>query len=174
MDDIKRGEIYYVNIPSATGHEMQKDRPGIIVSCDELNRSSPTVAVVMCSASYKRDLPEHIAVRSTPLLSTAMCEHIYTVDKTRLGKFMGRCSKAEMAAVDIGIMSGLGLGAYDLARPVEASPECMGTSNTWEAKEALVRAEEGRSIYKGLYDGLLECVMMMERREEKKHEMLSD
>lgn len=164
MDNIKRGEIYYVNIPSATGHEMQKDRPGIIVSCDELNRSSPTVAVVMCSASYKRDLPEHIAIRETPVLSTAMCEHIYTVDKTRLGRFMGSCSKSEMAAVDIGIMAGLGLGAYDLARPVEDVQCSSVTDNTEEVRTALVRAEEGRSIYKELYDGLLERMMMMERR----------
>ena len=122
-EGILRGEIYYVAIPYATGHEMEKDRPAIVVSCEELNQTSPCVAVVMCSASPKKELPEHITIRTTPVVSTALCEHIYTVDKSRLGKFVGRCTKAEIAALDIGIMSALALGAYDLARPVEAATE---------------------------------------------------
>lgn len=113
---INRGEIYYVAIPYATGHEMEKDRPAIVVSCNELNRTSTCVTVVMCSASNKRDLPEHVLIRSTPTQSVALCEHIYTVDKSRIGKRLGACSKNEMTKVDIGIAAGLGLGAYDLAR----------------------------------------------------------
>ena len=67
-EGILRGEIYYVAIPYATGHEMEKDRPAIVVSCEELNRTSPCVAVVMCSASPKKELPEHI----TPLGAVAI------------------------------------------------------------------------------------------------------
>lgn len=165
-NEVKRGEIFYVEIPYATGHEMEKDRPGIIVSCDELNKNSPVVAVVMCTASSKRELPEHITIRATPVQSTALCEHIYTVDRSRLGKWVGRCSKAEMAAVDIGIMSGLGLGAYDLARSQEASPEKPQSCDTGAANNsmlALVRAEAERDTYKGLYERLLDS-MTMERR----------
>lgn len=165
-DKIKRGEIYYIDIPFATGHEMEKGRPGIIVSCDALNSTSPCVAVVMCSASNKRDLPEHIVIRSTPLISTAMCEHIYTVDKSRVGKWCGRCSKSEMAALDIGIMAGLGLGAYDLARPQEdisEPPPPLAPSAEKHLSEELMRAQTERDIYKGLYERLLDS-MTMERR----------
>lgn len=31
---MRRGEIYWVDIPNAIGHELMKDRPAIIVSCD--------------------------------------------------------------------------------------------------------------------------------------------
>lgn len=164
MKGIMRGEIYYVSVPCATGHEMQKDRPGIIVSSDALNRDSPTVLVVMCSASNKRELPEHITIRQTPLPSTAMCEHIYTVDKSRLGKCLGRCTKAEMAAVDIGIMAGLELGAYALASPAEAAESASCTGETSGLTMELMRAEIERDTYKGLYDALLGR-MAMERRE---------
>lgn len=164
MEDIKRGEIYYVGIPNATGHEMQKDRPGIIVSCNALNRNSPTVAVVMCSASNKHEMPEHVTIRRTPVLCTALCEHIYTVDRSRLGRFLGRCSRAELAAVDIGIMAGLGLGSYSLARPEEAAAERGWTCDTGEAERALVRAEAERDTYKALYERLMDR-MTMERRE---------
>lgn len=164
--EIKRGDIFYVTIPYATGHEIEKDRPGIVVSCDELNRASPCVAVVMCSASNKRDLPEHITIRTTPVVSTALCEHIYTVDKSRLGKFVGRCTKAEIAALDIGIMSALALGAYDLARPVEAAAEAHPIEQPFplvqpDMELAIVQVE--RDTYKSMYESLLDR-MTMERR----------
>ena len=161
-EGILRGEIYYVAIPYATGHEMEKDRPAIVVSCEELNRTSPCVAVVMCSASPKKELPEHITIRTTPVVSTALCEHIYTVDKSRLEKFVGRCTKSEMAAVDIGIMSGLGLGAYDLARPMEEHPVSEPFQLIKPDLElAIVQVE--RDTYKRMYESLLDR-MTMERR----------
>lgn len=164
--EIKRGDIFYIDIPGGTGHEMLKSRPGVVISSDALNKTGTCVTVVMCSASSKRDLPGHIVIRSTPLISTAMCEHIYTIDKSRLERQMGRCSKSEMAALDIGIMSSLGLGAYDLARPTEAAPAEQQSGDTGEAISpalALVRAEAERDTYKGLYERLLDS-MSMERR----------
>ena len=59
---MRRGEIYWVDIPNAIGHELMKDRPAIIVSCDALNDNSPVVQVVYCSASPKKELPEHITI----------------------------------------------------------------------------------------------------------------
>lgn len=165
-DEIKRGDIYYVAIPYATGHEMEKDRPAIIVSCDELNRTSTCVAVVMCSASNKRDLPEHIVIRSTPLISTAMCEHIYTVDKSRLERHMGHCSKSELAAIDIGIMTAVGLDAYDLARPMETAEEETPVCEPFplvEPNMELDIARIERDTYKRLYESLMDR-MSMERR----------
>lgn len=76
---MRRGEIYWVDIPNAIGHELMKDRPAIIVSCDALNDNSPVVQVVYCSASPKKELPEHITIRSTEQISTALCENVYTM-----------------------------------------------------------------------------------------------
>lgn len=88
---MRRGEIYWVDIPNAIGHELMKDRPAIIVSCDALNDNSPVVQVVYCSASPKKELPEHITIRSTEQISTALCENVYTVDKSRVGRFVRPC-----------------------------------------------------------------------------------
>lgn len=107
---IERGEIYRIRIPNATGHEIMKDRPGVIVSCDALNQTSPNVAVVFFSATNKRELPENIAVQSTPLPSVAMCNHLYTVDKERVGRYEGRCTEEEMARIENGIRAALGMG----------------------------------------------------------------
>lgn len=159
---VKRGDIFYISIPYATGHEMDKDRPGIVVSCNALNDTSPCVVMVMLSASNKRrDLPEHVPIRSTPQESTALCQHIYTVDKSRLGTHLGRCSKSEMAAVDTGIMSGLELDGYGLARadepPVERAPEPVIREGAPPSQE-LVRAEAERDLYRDLYERLLDRV----------------
>ena len=161
--DVLRGEIYYVKIPHHTGHEMEKDRPAIIVSCDAQNKSSPVVSVVMCSASSQREMPEHITIRTTPVQSTAMCEHIYTVDKSSLGKWVGRLSEAEMEAVDRGIRASLGL--FFRARVIDQEEE--KANNTEGEKDGslldLVRAEAERDTYKAMYERLL-YGMTMERR----------
>ena len=114
---MRRGEIYWVDIPNAIGHELMKDRPAIIVSCDALNDNSPVVQVVYCSASPKKELPEHITIRSTEQISTALCENVYTVDKSRVGRFVGRCTKQEMEQVDLGLLSGLGAGPVQPCKP---------------------------------------------------------
>ena len=109
---MKRGDIYYIEIndEGVTGHEMMKSRPGIIVSRDDHNEAAETVQVVYCSASQHRELPEHVCIRSTPRPSTAMCEHIYTVDKSRLGNFVGHLTSQELQRLDIGIMVALDIG----------------------------------------------------------------
>ena len=112
---MKRGDIYYIEIndEGVTGHEMMKSRPGIIVSRDDHNEAAETVQVVYCSASQHRELPEHVGIRSTPRPSTAMCEHIYTVDKSRLGNFVGHLTHQELQWLDIGIMVALGIGGTE-------------------------------------------------------------
>ena len=106
--EVRRGDIYFLDIPHYTGSEMGKNRPAIVVSCDAINRTSPCVTVVCCSGSNQHaDLPEHVDVTSTPRPSLALCEHIYTVDKSRLGDYLGALSPQELAGVDRGIALGL-------------------------------------------------------------------
>ena len=150
---MRRGEIYWVDIPNAIGHELMKDRPAIIVSCDALNDNSPVVQVVYCSASPKKELPEHITIRSTEQISTALCENVYTVDKSRV--------------VDLGLLSGLGLAQYGLASPQEDEEEpepVRGDTEDGTASMALVIAQTERDTYKRMYESLL-ARMTMEREE---------
>ena len=112
---IERGDIFYVRIEpgSTTGHEIQKDRPCVVVSKPELCREAKVVSVVMLTTSrlqHIKDMPEHVSIRSTgKILSTAMCESVYTVDVSRLKSKMGRVTKSEQQMIDMGLMIGLGL-----------------------------------------------------------------
>ena len=165
---IMRGEIYWVDIPNAIGHELMKDRPAIIVSCDALNDNSPVVQVVYCSASPKKELPEHITIRSTEQISTALCENVYTVDKSRIGRYVGRCTKREMEQVDLGLLSGLGLAQFGLASRQKDEDEAQPVRREAEdgaAPMALVIARTERDTYKRMYESLL-ARMTMERAAE--------
>ena len=53
--DIKRGNIHYIDIPNAIGHEMMKDRPGVIISYDPMNYTSTVVSVVFLTGSRPED-----------------------------------------------------------------------------------------------------------------------
>lgn len=119
--DVKRGDIVYVEIPYATGHEMMKDRPAVVVSNNAQNYAGEVVSVIYLTGSQKADRPYHVEVKGAMSVrhgpSTALCENIYTVDKSRLGKIMGRCSEDEMDAIDNGILLTLDLG--DRERRIE-------------------------------------------------------
>ena len=130
--DIKRGDIVYVEIPYATGHEMMKDRPAVVVSNDAMNYTAPVVSVVYLTGSKQADRPFHVEVWGAASArhgsSTALCEHIYTVDKSRLGKLMGTCSEEEMDAIDKGILLSLALGdgKYRAGQGIQVPPPAPG------------------------------------------------
>lgn len=184
--DIRRGDIYFLDIPHYTGSEMGKNRPAIVVSCDALNRTSPCVTVVCCSGSNQRlELEEHMPVASTPLPSLALCEHIYTVDKSRLEDFLGALSAEELAGVDRGIAMGLfglnpGLQVPQKGRQAvedgerahaleENSAKCRiqllqtmaveDKAKLEQAQREAARAGAQRDLLRGLFDELLDRVV---------------
>lgn len=112
--EIKRGGVYYIDNPTFTGHEMAKDRPAVVVSCDAMNCTSSVVSVVYMTGSKPADTPYRVRISAARSVrhgdSTALCDHIYTVDISRVGKYMGQCSQEEMDAIDNALLMTMGLG----------------------------------------------------------------
>lgn len=81
----KRGEIYVVAFDPVVGSEIAKTRPALVIQNDIGNRVSPITIVV------------------------ALSSQIRTIDKSRLGKRLGKVSVATMGAVDAAIKISLGL-----------------------------------------------------------------
>lgn len=81
-----RGDIVYVDkSPTAEiGSEMHTARPGVIVSNDTLNITSPVVTVVFLTTKPKTNMPSHVTIESTGRKSTAICEQINTISKERI------------------------------------------------------------------------------------------
>jgi len=110
---ILRGQVYYIAARGgATGSEMQKNRPGVIVSNNTHNYFSPTVEVVYTTSKpRKRQLPTQFMTDVTPCPSTVLCEEVNTVDKSRLQRYVGSLSAAGMAELDKCLAVSLGLTA---------------------------------------------------------------
>ena len=157
---IRRGGCYWVENLNAVGHEMMKTRPAVVVSCGALAGTSPVVNVVYLSNTDKKR-EGYVRVRTEKGLSVAHCENIYSVDKSRLGTYLGQCGEDEMAKIDAAILRSLGIAAILRSLGIAAIPAVQRES---EAPEALDTAAVERDIYRRLYEGLLDR-MRMDRRE---------
>lgn len=81
----------------------------MIVSNDVCNDVSPVIEVIFLTSRKKHPLPTHVNVQCE-LYSTALCEQITSVDKTRLLEYVGRASPEEMQQIDEAIKVSLGIG----------------------------------------------------------------
>lgn len=106
---MRRGDIYYVEIFESTGHEMRKNRPCVIVSNNDFLDNLDVVQVVMCSSSRQHEIATHVPITSTPRHSVAMCEHLYTVDRSRLRGHLGRVTVEEMERINSALTFALGI-----------------------------------------------------------------
>lgn len=110
MNDLHRGEIYYISRGGASyGHEQQADRPAVIVSNEKNNENSGAVEVVYLTTQPKTDLPTHTVIRSTGRVSTVLCEQIVSVSVDRIAGYIGQVSEQEQKNIDIALMISLQL-----------------------------------------------------------------
>ena len=114
MDDviIRRGDIYYADLRPVVGSEQGGVRPVLIIQNDVGNKHSPTTIVAAITGrKTKAALPTHVAIMTNGLKteSTVLLEQIRTIDKARLGEYIGRLDSKTLAAVDRAIVVSLGI-----------------------------------------------------------------
>ncbi len=95
---IRQYEVYLINLDPAKGHEIQKTRPCLVISPDEMNNNIRTVIIApMTTKSHA--YPTRIPVRFDKKSGWIVVDQIRTVDKARLVKKLGKISNKEIAAV---------------------------------------------------------------------------
>ena len=112
MKEIKRGEIYAVDFGAGFGSEQGGIRPSLILQNDIGNKHSPTTIVAAITGrKTKAALPTHVKIMAKGLKteSTVLLEQIRTIDKARLGEYIGRLDSKTLAAVDRAIVVSLGI-----------------------------------------------------------------
>lgn len=100
--EVKRGEVYLCDFGEPYGSEQGLMRHAIVIQNDAGNLNSPTTIVIPCTTAQKNFLPVHYLFtfssknvvdydlkRIGSRENVFMAEHIYTVDKTRLRKYLG-------------------------------------------------------------------------------------
>lgn len=89
VTDVRRYDVYLVNLDSMLGSEVRKTRPCLVISPDEMNRHIRT-AIIAPMTSVRRDYPTRIDVTFQRKKGQVVLDQIRTVDKARLAKHLGR------------------------------------------------------------------------------------
>ncbi len=95
---IKRFDVYWAELDPTKGSEIQKTRPCVIVSPDEMNAALRTVMVVPLTSTII-DWPFRTTVVVAAQTSSAACDQLRVIAKQRLSKKLGAISPAEQRCV---------------------------------------------------------------------------
>ena len=97
-----RGDMFMAEMREAKGSEQAGCRPVVIVQNDVGNRYSPTTIIVPLTTKKKRSMPTHVHINHSELksISTALCEQVTTISKSRLIKYLGSLGEQEMKKID--------------------------------------------------------------------------
>ena len=88
---IKRFEIYLVKLNPTVGAEIQKTRPCIVISPDEMNILKTVIVAPMTSKGF--DFVFRPKIRFEKKDGLVLLDQLRTVDKTRLVKKLGSVDK---------------------------------------------------------------------------------
>lgn len=88
---MKRYDVYLVALDPTLGSEIQKTRPCVIVSPDEMNRHIQTL-IIAPMTTVLRKYPSRVSVCFQEKNGQVVLDQIRTVDKGRLIKKLGTIS----------------------------------------------------------------------------------
>ena len=148
---LRRGDVYYVKNPYATGSEMWGSRPALILSNEKLHESTGTVSVCYITSKQKAPYPTRVSITTNRANSIVLCEQIYTVSKERVENFLCHISDEEMKKVEHALMISLGMNhaPHETNRSYACTKNTSSTSTT-DTEIAVMKAE--LQIYKKFYE----------------------
>jgi mRNA interferase MazF len=85
---VKRFEVYLVNLDPTMGAEIQKTRPCLVISPDEMNRYIKTV-IIAPMTTKGRSYPTRVLCNFDGKEGQIVLDQLRTVDKIRLVKRLG-------------------------------------------------------------------------------------
>jgi mRNA interferase MazF len=95
---VKRFDVFLVNLDPTVGSEIQKTRPCLVISPDEMNKRIATVIIAPMTTKGKL-YPSRIVCHFQGKDGQIVLDQIRTVDKNRLVKYLGQISIDEQKAV---------------------------------------------------------------------------
>jgi mRNA interferase MazF len=95
---VKRFDVFLVNLDPTVGSEIQKTRPCVVISPDEMNRYIATVVIAPMTTQGKAH-PTRVVCQFQGKDGQIVLDQIRTIDKTRLVKKLGQISQDEQRVV---------------------------------------------------------------------------
>lgn len=93
--EIVQYAIVLVNLDPTLGSEIQKTRPCVIISPNEMNKYLNTIIIAPMTSSLK-EYPTRVAVNHNSKKGMIALDQIRTVDKKRILKVLGKLNKTEI------------------------------------------------------------------------------
>lgn len=85
---MQRFDVYLIKLDPTVGSEIQKTRPCVIISPDEMNHRINTVIIAPMTSKH-RDYPTRVPCQFEEKQGQIVLDQIRTVDKGRLVKYLG-------------------------------------------------------------------------------------
>lgn len=127
--------------------------------------------IVYLTTQEKKPLPTHVKINSAKAPSTALCEQIATVNKGKVGKYIGECSPAEMKRIDEALAVSIGIGmkfksdalikkwAEATEENEQKPPKILRSEETKlpdiEMQLEIAKIAAERDVYKRLYEEMI-------------------
>ncbi|OGQ14056.1 MAG: growth inhibitor PemK [Deltaproteobacteria bacterium RBG_19FT_COMBO_46_12] len=97
-EDVRRGDVFLVSLDPARGSEIQKTRPCVVVSPDELNSYLRTFIVAPLTTGG-HSYPFRIPCRFEGRAGYIVLDQIRTVDRERLVRRLGKLSPSTLGNI---------------------------------------------------------------------------
>jgi mRNA interferase MazF len=95
---MKQYDICLVNLDPTIGHEIQKTRPCVIISPDEMNTHIGTV-IIAPMTTKSHEYPTRVAIKFQNKKGWVILDQIRTIDKSRIVKTLGKLNTRKIQAV---------------------------------------------------------------------------
>ena len=93
MGVVKRGEVYRVNLDPTVGSEIQKTRPALVVSPDDMNAALPRIIIApLTSGGQPLGCRPEVVFKGKS--ARILLDQVLSVDKQYLGSRMGEIDLA--------------------------------------------------------------------------------
>jgi mRNA interferase MazF len=98
---VKRFDVYLVNLDPTVGSEIQKTRPCLVISPDEMNRNIRTVIITPMTSTQK-EYPTRVSCTFQKKKGQIVLDQLRTIDKARLIIKLGTInSKDQLEVISI-------------------------------------------------------------------------
>lgn len=96
---IKQYEIFLIDLNPTKGSEINKVRPCLVISPDEMNHNLNTIIVAPLTSKIKNTYPFLVKTTIKDVESHIVLDQIRTLDKSRFIKKIGKLTKKEIQEV---------------------------------------------------------------------------
>ena len=173
----QRGDIFFTRFDNATGSEQSGNRPAVVLQNDVGNFYSPTliVATLTSKAAKKYTQPTHCLLVNDFLSvpSVVQAEQIFTIDKSRVLKFLGHLTPEEMRRVDDAVRISLALnpmGSIQQIEPIRRSTAVYAPPEVVDGKPPVYPYTPIKSSFENA--GSIEEMMLYTELQSAVHAMI--